>query len=149
MSAGPWTLYKRFRKYLGDGSVQTDGTFRISLYTSASNAADTTLSIISQLSGEVQEGNGYSSSGRALTHTWTTGASAAEFQFAASAAIWTPMGGPIPNIKFAVIWASGASAGAQKLVCYSQLSTGQFTVTTAGGSFYRIRMNEPCIFTLN
>lgn len=129
MAVGAWTFYNEFKKYLGSAGVNLSGQFRISLYTSASNAATATLSVISEVNNEVSEANGYSSSGKALTETWATGASASEFRFDATAVIWTASGGNIANIKFAVIWASGASAGARKLVCYSQLSTSQFTVT--------------------
>jgi len=147
MAAGAFTFYNEFKKYLGKAEVDFDGNFRIQLHTSASNAATATLSIISEVTNEVSEGNGYSSSGKALTKTWATGASASEFRFDATAVIWTATGGNIANIKFAVIWASGASAGARKLVCYSQLSTSQFTVTT--GNTITVTPSANGIFELN
>lgn len=147
MAAGAWTFYNEFKKYLGSASVNLSGQFRIQLHTSASNAATATLSIISEVTNEVSEANGYSSSGKALTETWATGASASEFRFDATAVIWTATGGNISNIKFAVVWASGASAGARKLVCYSQLSTSQFTVTT--GNTLTITPSANGIFELN
>jgi len=147
MAAGAFTFYNEFKKYLGKAEVDFDGNFRIQLHTSASNAATATLSIISEVTNEVSEGNGYSSSGKALTKTWATGASASEFRFDATAVIWTATGGNIANIKFAVIWASGASAGARKLVCYSPLSTSQFTVTT--GNTITVTPSANGIFELN
>lgn len=147
MAAGAWTFYNEFKRYLGSGDAQLDGQFRISLFTSASNAATATLSIISEVTNEVTEANGYSSSGKALVETWATGASASEVRFDATAVIWTATGGNIANAKFAVIWASGASAGARKLVCYSQLSTGQFTITT--GNTLTVTPSANGIFELN
>lgn len=147
MAAGAWTFYNEFKKYLGKAEVDFDGQFRIQLHTSASNAATATLSIISEVNNQVTEANGYSSSGKALTETWGTGASASEFRFDATAVIWTATGGNIADIKYAVIWTSGASAGARKLVCYSQLSTSQFTVTT--GNTLTITPSANGIFELN
>jgi hypothetical protein len=132
MAAGAWTFYNEFKKYLGDGSIDLDAnTWRMSLFTSASNAATATLSVISEVTNEVTEANGYSSSGKALTGvTWATGASASEMRFDSTAVIWTATGGTIPNAKIAVLWKEGASAGARKLMAYSLLSTSQFTIGT-------------------
>ena len=131
MAVGAFTFYKHTPKNIGAGKINlSGGNFRIALFTSASNAATLTLSTIGSVTNEVGSGNGYSSSGKALaSKTWLSGASAGQWRFNAAATVWTGTGGTIPNVKFAVIWASGASAGARKLVCYSQLSTGQFTIT--------------------
>jgi hypothetical protein len=130
MAVGAWTFYREFKKYLGKADADLDNNFRIQLHTSASNAATDTLSIISEVTNEVASGNGYSSSGKPLaSKTWQTGASSGEFRFNCAAVVWTATGGQLSNIKFAVIWMSGVSATARKLVCYSQLSTSQFNVT--------------------
>lgn len=149
MAAGAWTFYNEFKKYMADGTLDLDTTnFRIQLHTSASNAATATLSVIGSVTNEVASGNGYSTSGKALAGvTWATGASASEMRWDATATIWTGTGGTIPNVKFAVIWASGASAGARKLVCYSQLSTAQFTV--GSGDTLTITPSANGIFELN
>lgn len=130
MAAGTFTFYNEFKKYLGDGSIDLDGdTWRMSLFTSASNFATATLSVISEVTNEVAEANGYSSSGKALSGvTWATGASAGEMRFDSTAVVWTGTGGAISNIKAAVVWKAGASAGARKLMGYMTLSTSQFTV---------------------
>lgn len=133
MAAGAWTFYNKSKKNLGAGAiplVNASSSFRMSLFASASNAATATLSTIGSLSNELTEANGYSSSGKALTGvTWTAGASAGQYRFNCDALVWTATGGAINNIKFAVIWYNGASAGARKLVCRSQLSTSQFNLT--------------------
>ena len=149
MAVGAWTFYNEFKKYMADGTLDLDGTtFRISMFTSASNAATATLSVVGSLTNELTEANGYSSSGKQLSAvTWAAGASASEMRFDSTAKIWTATGGTISNIKFAVIWAAGASAGARKLVCYSQLSTAQFNVTS--GNTITITPSANGIFELN
>ena len=132
MAVGAWTFYDRFKEFMADGSVDLDTTpFRITLHTSASNAATTSLSTYASLTSEVTEANGYSSSGKNLSSiTWTL-ASTATARWDSADPFWSASGGNIANIKFAVIWASGATAGARKLVCRSTLSTAQFTLTSA------------------
>lgn len=148
-AVGAWTFYNEAKKYLMSGDIDLNSnTFRIGLYTSASNFATATLSRLDQVTNEVTEANGYSSSGKALTGvTWTAGASASEMRFDCTAVIWTATGGSISNIKAAVIFIEGASAGARKLLCYSQLSTAQFTVTI--GNTLTITPSANGIFELN
>jgi hypothetical protein len=117
------------------------------LYTSASNAATATLSVVGSVTNEVTEANGYSSSGKALTYSFGVGASASEYRFDATAVIWTATGGNIANIKYAVIWEEGASAGIRRLLCYSQLTTSQFTLTT--GNTLTISTPANGIFEIN
>lgn len=147
MAAGAWTFYNLAKKYLMNGTIDLDtNSFRMSLYTSASNAATATLSTRTSVTNEVSEANGYSSSGKALASiTWATGASASEYRWNAAAIVWTASGGSISNVKFAVIWQS--SGVADKLVCYSQLSTAQFTVTS--GNTLTITPSANGIFELN
>ncbi len=149
MAAGAFTFYNEAKKYLMSGDIDLNtNTFRMGLYTSASNAATATLSRHDQVTNEVTEANGYSSSGKALTGvTWTAGASASEMRFDSTALIWTATGGSLANVKYAVIFIEGASAGARKLLCYSQLSTSQFTVTI--GNTLTITPSANGIFELN
>ncbi len=104
----------------------------MTLHTSASNAATATLSTYGSVNNQVANGNGYTTSGKQFNNTWTAGASAASYRFNTTSVgtFWSATGGTIPNVKFAVIWCTGASAGAKKLLCYSQLSTSQFTIAS-------------------
>src|SRR5882724_10823890 len=127
-------VYNIAKKKLMDGTFDLDrasaGSFRMNLYTSASNAATLTLSTRTSVTTEVTEANGYSSSGKPLASvTWAVGASATEYRWNAAALVWTAAGGSIANIKYAVIW-GGLGTQADKLLCFSQLSTAQFTVTS-------------------
>jgi hypothetical protein len=147
MAAGAWAVYNEAKKYIGNGTIKLDGTaYRITLHTSASNANTATLSIYSELTNEVAEANGYSSSGKALTgEVWTVGASAGSYKFDVDDVVWTGTGGTIPNIKFAVIsHTSGGASG--KLLCRSQLTTSQFTL--ASGNTLTLAINSAGVLTL-
>jgi|SRR6516164_4586572 len=150
MAAGPWTFYLKAKGHIGDGTINllTD-TFRMALYTSASNVESVaTLSTFGAVTGEVIEANGYMSSGKVLpARTWATGASAGEMRFDSSALVWSAAGGNIANVKYAVIWKEGVSALARKLLFYSKLSTGQFNVTT--GNSLTITPSSNGYFELN
>jgi hypothetical protein len=99
MAAGAWTFYNIARKKLADGTFDLDtNTFRMSLYTSASNAATLTLSTRTSVTSEVTEANGYSSSGKPLASvTWATGASAKVYRFNCAAIVWTAAAGSISS----------------------------------------------------
>lgn len=144
MAAGAWAFYDSFKEDMGDATVDLDtDNFRMSLYTSASNAATATLSSLGSVTNEVTEANGYSSSGKAMTGvTWAAGASASELRWDATATIWSASGGTIPSVRYAVIWASGGN-----LVCYSALSTAQFTV--GSGDTLTVTPSANGVFELN
>lgn len=149
MAAGPWTFYNSGKKHLMDGQIDLDtDVFKLSLYTSVSNATVLALTAIGQVTGEVVEGFGYSSSGKPLAGvTWQAGASATEMRFNCTPLVWSAAGGDINNIKYAVLWKQGASAGARKTLCYSQLSATQFAVTS--GNSLTITPSANGIFELN
>lgn len=147
MAVGAWAVYNEAKKYIGNATLSLAGAFRISLHTSASNANTATLSIQNQLDNEVSEANGYSSSGKTLANeAWTVGASAGQYKFDADDVFWSANGGAISNIKFAVLWVSAAASANRKLLCRSQLSTSQFSVST--GNRLTIAMNASGILTL-
>lgn len=148
MSAGAWTFYNKAKKHLMDGIIDLDtSTFRMALFTSASNAATVTLSSKASVSNEVTNGNGYLTSGKVITGVvWSVGASASEYRFDSTAVIWTATAGDIANVKYAVIFQHG-SAGVRKVLCYSQLSTSQFTVTS--GNTLTITPSTNGYFELN
>lgn len=147
MAAGAWAVYNEAKKYIGNATLNLTTAKRITLHTSASNANTATLSVFSELTGEVTSGTGYSSSGKALASiVWTALNSASQYCFDAADIVWTGTGGSIANIKFAVISnTSGGAAG--KLLCRSQLTTSQFTL--ASGNTLTLQLNSSGILTLN
>tara|TARA_Y100001951_G_C11105689_1_gene164584 strand:+ start:58 stop:504 length:447 start_codon:yes stop_codon:yes gene_type:complete len=129
MAATAWSFYDSFREYLGNGDFDLNGTsvgFYMSLHTSAASANVNTasLSTYASIANEVGSGNGYTTGGASVTaRTWAAGASAGVFRFDSTALVWTATGGSIANVKYAVIYQAGG-----KLVCFSKLTTSQFTL---------------------
>ncbi len=137
MAVGAWTFFNTFRKNLGSGNINLKGgTFRMILLTSAAAlTASGSYSTYGGISGnELGTSNGYTAGGGtkgALTVDWSATPSVGTYRFTYTPArVWTATGGNIGALKFAAIFVSGASAGAKKLVCFSQLSTAGFTITT-------------------
>tara|TARA_R100000329_G_scaffold142625_1_gene126152 strand:- start:935 stop:1378 length:444 start_codon:yes stop_codon:yes gene_type:complete len=128
MAATAWTFYNSFREYLGNGQFDLDGTstgFYMALHTSAAsaNANNVALSTQASLGNEVANGNGYATGGASVTsRTWASVATN-KYRFDSTAVTWTATGGTIPNIKYAVVYQAGG-----KLVCFSKLTTSQFTL---------------------
>jgi hypothetical protein len=148
MAAGAWAVYNESKKKIGNGTISLAATvFRITLHTSASNANTATLSIYNELNNEVSEGNGYSSSGKALANeVWTVGASAGQYKFDADDVVWTATGGAINNIKIAAIWLSAAASANRHLLCRSVLTSTQFNLSS--GNTLTLQMNSAGILTL-
>ncbi len=155
MAVAAWVIYDDAQGYLVDGTIDLPTTaVNVHLFNSSSNALTDTLSTLASLTNELTSANGYTLSGKALTDTWATGASASEYRYDATAVIWTASGGNLGNntaIKFAVlVAATGASAkdGANKLIAASQLSTAGFAV--ADGNTLTLTPNATNgIFELN
>lgn len=131
MSAQAFKIYNLAKKKIGNTSLNlASSAFRMTLHTSASNAATLTLGVYNSLTGEVTEANGYSSSGKALTtEAWTVGASAKSYKFDFDDVIWTGTGGTIPNIKFAAVWISAAASANRHLLTFASLTSTQFTLS--------------------
>jgi len=148
MAAQSWKFYNLAKKKIGNGSISLASTImRISLVTSASNFATKTLGVFGSLTNEIADGNGYSTSGKAMTgEVWTVGGNASTYKWDADDVVWTGTGGAISNIKGAVIWVSGASAGARHLVAFASLTSTQFNL--ASGNTLTIQMNSAGIATL-
>jgi hypothetical protein len=144
MAASAWEFYNAFKNALGQATVDLSGvatTFRMSLHTSASNAADVTLSAISSVTGTLTTG-GYVQKTLAGVN-WSVRTTTSTFAWTWNTVIWTVASdSAMANVKFAVIHMQTAST----LVCFSQLSTAEFTV--AAGNLYVIEPNPVC-FTLN
>jgi hypothetical protein len=135
MAASAWQLYNEAKKYIGNGSITLGaGVFKMVLAQSASNASTFTLSAYSEITNEVAAAGGYVTGGRNLvpaTAQWTVGASAKQMKFTMSSIglAFTASGANLVNIKYAILRNStGATAG--RLLCWCQLSSSQFTVTS-------------------
>ena len=131
MAATAWQLYNNGKRYIGNGTIQLGvNNFKMALFTSASNTSTFTLSTFASLTNEISATGGYVSGGKALvpaTGQWTVGASAKQMKFTYSTIglTFTASGASLNNIKYAVIYNS-----AGKLLCFCQLSSSQFTVSS-------------------
>jgi len=135
MAASAWQLYNSAKKYIGNGTITLGaGVFKMVLATSASNTSTFTLSTYASVTNEIAATGGYTTGGKNLvpaTGQWTVGASAKQMKFTMSTVglAFTASGASLTNIKYAIIRNStGATAG--KLLCFCQLSSSQFTVTS-------------------
>lgn len=145
MGAGPWTFYYNARKSLGLGSfnLATDA-FKILLFTGSTNASDLTRVNVSELTGEVANGNGYVTGGQALANVvWIVGATADEFRFDADDSQWVATGAGIANIRYGVIVKSSNGL----LLCVAELATAPVTATP--GNPFVVATNVGGIFELN
>lgn len=135
MAASAWQLYNEAKKYIGNGTITLGaGVFKMVLATSASNASTFTLSAYSELTNEIAATGGYVTGGKNLvpaTGQWTVGASAKQYKFTYSTIglTFTASGASLTNVKYAVI-RNSTGAGAGRLLCWCQLSSSQFTVTS-------------------
>jgi hypothetical protein len=149
MAATQWAFYIDFRRGLGEAgfNMGTD-PIKLALFksvTSATKSPDTeTLSLFSQLSSECTGGN-YSAGGKSLSNTAWAITDTSIYKFDSDNWIITASGSSITSIKFAVLYKS-ASAGGGPLICWSQLSTTQISVTT--GNTLTVQMATGGIFTL-
>jgi len=145
MAAQAWKLYNNAIKKIGNNTINLGtGSFRIALFTSASNFATNAMSLLTSVTNQVTSGNGYSSSGKTLAgEAWTVGASARQYKFDATDPLWTATGGNIANIKGAVIYASGATP---HVLAYASLTSTQFTL--ASGNTLTLQFNAAGIFTV-
>lgn len=135
MAATAWQLYNSAKRYIGNGTITLGaGVFKMLLARTASNASTFTLSTYASVTQEISATGGYVTGGRNLvpaTGQWTTGASAKQMKFTYSTIglTFTASGASLTNIRYAIIRNStGATAG--KLLCFCQLSSAQFTVTS-------------------
>jgi hypothetical protein len=135
MAATAWQLYNSAKKYIGNGSITLGaGVFKMVLARTSSNASTFTLSTYAQITAEISATGGYATGGKNLipaTAIWTVGASAKQMKFTMSSVglAFTASGASLTNIRYAILRNStGASAG--RLLCFCQLSSSQFTVTS-------------------
>jgi hypothetical protein len=135
MAASAWQLYNQAKKYIGNGTITLGaGVFKMVLARSASNASTFTISTYASLTNEISATGGYATGGKNLvpaTGIWTVGASATQqkFTYSTIGLTFTASGASLTDVKFAVI-RNSTGAGAGKLLCFCQLSSSQFTVTS-------------------
>ena len=131
MAATAWQIYNKAKQNLGNGTIKLGvDNFKMFLTRTASNVSTLTISAFSQISGEISATGGYVAGGRALvpaTGQWIVGSAANKFKFTISTVglAFTASGANLTNVRN-----DGIQNSAGKLLCYCQLSSTQFTVTS-------------------
>jgi hypothetical protein len=145
-AAGRWKLYNSAKEFIGDGTIDLDThTFKIALFTSASNANTLTNSVLADLTNQVASGTGYTTGGATLTGvTWAQTGGTATFD--ADNVSWTASTGSI-TARFAVIYDDTAASDELLAVCL--LDTAPADVTATDGNQLQINFNASGIFTLS
>ena len=135
MAASAWQLYNSAKKYIGNGTITLGaGVFKMVLAKASSNASTFTISTFASVTNEIAATGGYIAGGRNLvpaTAQWVAGASAKQMKFTQTTTglTFTASGANLVDIKYAIIRNSTGS-GAGKLLCFCQLSSANFTVTS-------------------
>lgn len=148
MAAGKFKLYDTAKEYIGDSTIDLDSnTFKLALFTSASNANTLTNSTLASLTNQVS-GNGYPAGGNTLSSvTWVNAAGTLTFD--AADTVFTASGGSITS-RFAVIYRSGtvnSVTDALLAVCLLEVPAADVTVTD--GNTLTVAFNASGIFTLS
>jgi hypothetical protein len=148
MAATAWTFYNDAKKKIGNATIQLDaGIWKMQLHNSASNASTATLSILSEVTNEIAVAGGYADGGRTLAGVaWTTGGDPSSVKWDATDLIFTASGANLSIVKFAVIHNSVGAVTSGHLLCWSRLSTSEFSVTT--GNTLTVQFASAGIFTL-
>jgi len=140
--AGPWTFTNGIRtSILKSDVVVLDGdSFNIALFTQASNVGPS-INNYAALTGEVANGNGYTTGGKAIT---LTGSGTTAVSVTSSApTTWTAAGGSI-TAYYAVIYKAGG-----EVLCYCTLANPAANVTVTDGNTLSVIMNSSGIFVLS
>jgi hypothetical protein len=153
MAADAWKFYNTAREFIGDGTIDLDDhEFKMGLYTSTSNAATVTNSVLADLTNEVANANGYTTGGVAITsvisnaNQWLRSGNTVRFDV--DDAQWTASGGSI-TARFAVIYDDTPVSPADPLLCFSLLDNTPADVTVTNGNTLTIQINASGVFTLS
>jgi len=148
MAATAWTFYNEAKKKIGNATIQLDaGIFKMQLHASASNASTATLSIASEITSEIAVAGGYAAGGRTLAGVaWTIAGDPASVKWDATDLVFTASGANLSIVKFAVIHNSVGAVTSGHLLCWSRLSTAEFSVTS--GNTLTVQFATAGIFTL-
>lgn len=138
MAAGAWTLTNNTRTYLLDGSfdLNTD-SFKIALFTSASNIGATSTTYAG-LTGEVANGNGYTTGGNTVTGS-LSGTTTVTFD-TTDPAVWTASGAGF-TARYGVLYEVSGN-----VLAYFLLESPAADVTVTAGNTLTITVSN--VFSL-
>lgn len=146
MATSAFRLYNSAKKYLLTGGIDLDtSVLMAALVGNAGNASDYTLSVVGSLSG-FATGGGYAAQSL-TTVSVKSGTSAKVIMFDAADLVWTASASATTSIKYLVLYVSGASAGAHKMLGWVHLTDTAFTLATS--NTLTVQWNASGIFTLS
>lgn len=145
MAAGNWKLYNTAKLKLGQGLIQLNShTFKCALFLASGNADTLTHDELSDLTGEVPNGNGYTTGGVTLTGvTWTN--SSGTIKFDCDDFFWDASGLGF-DAAFAVIYDDTVSG--DPLICVCVLDGGADVEVPALKELH-FTINSGGVFTLS
>jgi len=138
-AAGNWTFTNATRTNLSTGTYLDADSYKISLHTSASNigAGSTTYAGVT---GEVANGNGYTTGGNAVTLS-RTGTTTVTFD-TTDPAVWTASGAGF-TARYAVLYEVGGN-----VIAYCLLDSAPADVTITAGNTLTLTINASGVMTL-
>lgn len=139
MTAGAWTLTNEGRTKLLDGTLLSTDTYKVALFTSASNIGATSTTYAG-LTNEVANANGYTTGGVAATIA-LSGTTTVIFDDTVDP-VWTASGGSI-TARFAVIYEVSGH-----VLAFCLLDSTPADVTATDGNTLTIQISVSGIFTL-
>ena len=138
MAAGNWTLTNNTRTYLLDGTFDLNSdTFKIALFTSASNIGATSTTYAG-LTNEVASGNGYTTGGNSVTGS-LSGTTTVTFD-TTDPAVWTASGAGF-TARYAVLYEVSGN-----VLAYFLLDSTPADVTVTAGNTLTITVSN--VFSL-
>lgn len=150
MAASAWSVFNQAKHNLGLGNIDLSGsTFKAMLFRTSASA-----NLISDISALGSVGSFTSTASNAdetatlgaIAWTGTGSAGAATRKWDASDFVFTASSAAISNVRYCVIYQSGASAGNSLLVCYAALSSAAFPV--ASSNTLTVQLAAGGVFTL-
>jgi len=153
MAVGTFKIFKKAKKYLGNGTITLGaGVYKFSLHRASASAtlAALAVSTFASVPAEISARGGYAAGGRNIgpaTGIWTTGASAGQYKFSYTTAgiVYTASGSALNNIKYLVA-RNSTGAGAGKVLCFCTLSSSAFTISSP--NTLTITPNASGVFTM-
>lgn len=132
MSVQAFKFYKKAKKYISGTIALGSTAFALHLFKSTSNFATNTLSTLGSLTNQIASAGNYKLSGRAMTKTWSDGASAGVKRLNFTALSLSASANITSILAYVVVAQTGSSAkdGANKLLGYASLTSAVFTVSS-------------------
>ncbi len=148
MASGRWKMYESAKLAWANGDIDFDThSFKINLYSSASNANTLTAATIDQLTditNQLSTANGYTQNNKAVTITTSNSSGTITIDETTNPS-WTASGGPI-TARFAVIYDDTHVNDMPCFVCL--LDTTPADVTATDGNTLTININASGLVTI-